>query len=120
MRVQEFARAQRALDDAHAVAVATRQHAYSSEHSRLQAELLAATGHPADAERNYLDAVSTARAQGARWLELRAARGFANFLAGAGRIDEARQALQPIMAQLTEGHETLDYAYANALLKTVE
>jgi predicted ATPase len=120
LRVREFARAQRALDDAHAVAVSTSQNAYTSEYARLQAELLAATGHPADAEQSYVDAITTARMQGAVWLELRAARGFANFLASAGRVDEARQALQPIVSQITEGHETLDYAYADSLLKSLE
>jgi predicted ATPase len=120
LRVHEFARAQRALDDARAVAVSTSQNAYASEHARLQAELLAATGHPADAERSYVEAITTARMQGAVWLELRSARGFANFLASGGRVDEARQTLQPIVSQITEGHDTLDYAYADTLLKSLE
>ena len=64
--------------------------------------------------------LTTARMQGARWLELRAARGFANFLAATGRADEARQTLSPVWQQITEGHDTLDYVYAEALLKTLE
>ena len=120
LRVGEFTRAQRALDDAHAVAVATGQNAYASEHARLQAELLAATGHPAEAEQSYITAINEARQHGARWHELRAARGFANFLAASNRIDEARSALAPVLAQITEGHATLDHVYAEALLKTLE
>ena len=120
LRVREFVRAQRALEDAHAVAVATGQHAYASEHSRLEAELLAATGHPEDAEARYIDSLTTARMQGALWLELRAARGYANLLAGSGRTDEAYRTLQPVVARLTEGHDTLDYMYADALLKTLQ
>jgi predicted ATPase len=120
LRVKEFARAQRALDDARAVAVSTSQHAYASEHARLQAELLSATGQADRAEQNYIDAVAHARQRGALWLELRAARGYANFLAAASRTDEARQLLSPVLSQITEGHDTLDYLYAEALLKTLE
>jgi predicted ATPase len=120
LRVKEFGRAQRALEDARAVAVATGQHAYASEHSRLEAELLAATGHPEEAEARYIDSLTTARMQGALWLELRAARGYANLVAGSGRTAEAHRTLQPVVARLTEGHDTLDYMYADALLKTLE
>jgi predicted ATPase len=120
LRVKEYPRAQRALDDARSVAASTGQHAYASEHGRLQAELHAATGHPEEAELNYVEALTMARVQGALWLELRVARGFANFLAAAGRADQARTVLQPVLSQLTEGRETLDYAYADALLKSLD
>ena len=59
---------------------------------------------------------TTANAQGALWLELRAARAFANFLAAAGRVDEARSILQPTLERITEGRATLDYVYADGLL----
>ena len=72
LRVKDHARAQRALDDAHAVAISTSQHAYGAEQFRLQAELFLATGRHDEAEQSYLDAINTARTQGARWLELRA------------------------------------------------
>jgi tetratricopeptide (TPR) repeat protein len=120
LRVQEHTRAQRALDDARAVAIATEQNAYASEHARLQAELFAATGRLAEAEQTYVDALTAARLQGALWLELRAARAFANFLAAFGRTDEARQTLLPVWQQMSEGHDTLDYVYAESLLKTLE
>ena len=119
LRVGEHARAQRALDDARAVSVATSQHAYDAEHARLQAELFAATGRLEEAEDAFREAVAAARRQGARWLELRAARGTANFLACRDRIDEAREILQPAVAQITEGHDTLDFVYAEALLGTL-
>jgi tetratricopeptide (TPR) repeat protein len=120
LRVKEFARAQRALDDARAVAIATSQNAYAAEHARLQAELLAATGRHDEAEQHYIEAVTAARVQGALWLELRAARGFANFLAALERTGDARDTLQPVFSRLTEGRQTLDYLYADALLKTLE
>ena len=93
LRVKEYDRAQRALDDARAVAASTSQHAYASELHRLQAELLTLTGNRDGAERSYRDALTTATNQGALWLELRAARAFANFLAAAGA--RRRGAIRP-------------------------
>jgi len=120
LRVKEYERAQRALDDARAVAASTSQHAYASELHRLQAELLTLTGNRDGAERSYREAFTTANAQGALWLELRAARAFANFLAAAGRVDEARSVLQPTLERITEGRATLDYVYADGLLRTLQ
>ncbi len=37
-----------------------------------------------------------------------------------GRTVEAYRTLQPVVARLTEGHDTLDYMYADALLKTLQ
>ena len=120
LRVKEYDRAQRALDDARAVAASTSQHAYASELHRLQAELLTLTSDRDGAERSYREALTTANAQGALWLELRAARAFANFLAAAERVDEARSILQPALERITEGRATLDYVYADGLLRTLE
>jgi adenylate cyclase len=113
-------RAQAALDESAQVAVATGQHAYDAEHARLQAEVFAATGATAEAERKFQGALDIARRQGARWLELRAARGLAGFLVERDRGTEARDLLAPLLPSLTEGHGTLDYLYAEALLKTLE
>jgi tetratricopeptide (TPR) repeat protein len=113
-------RAQAALDESAQVAVATGQHAYDAEHARLQAEVFAATGATAEAERKFHEALDIARRQGARWLELRAARGLAAFLVERGRGTEARDVLAPLLPSLTEGHGTLDYLYAEALLRTLE
>jgi adenylate cyclase len=120
LRTGAHERAQRALDDSAAIAEATSQQAYASEHARLQAELFAAVGRRADAEREYEKSLAIAREQGARWLELRAARGAAHFLVGAGRPDEALAILQPAFSALTEGAGTLDYMYAESLLRTLD
>ena len=120
LRVKDYERAQRALDDARAVSAATSQNAYAAELHRLQAELLALTGNRDEAERSYREALDTANTQGALWLELRAARAFANFLAATARADEARGILQPTLARITEGRATLDYVYADGLLRTLE
>jgi len=120
LRVKEYDRAQRALDDARAVSAATSQNAYASELHRLQGELHALTGKRDEAERSYREAVDTAHAQGALWLELRGARAFANFLAATARAGEARAILQPTLERVTEGRATLDYVYADGLLRTLE
>jgi serine/threonine protein kinase/predicted ATPase len=120
LRVKDVERAQRALDDARAVAASTSQHAYASEIHRLQAELLTMTGHREGAECSYREALDMANTQGALWLELRAARALANFLAATGRAGEARLVLQPTVERVTEGHTTLDYVYADGLLRTLQ
>jgi predicted ATPase len=120
MRGERYAEAQDALNEAMHVAEDTVQQAYLSEHHRLQAELHILRGNREQGETAYLRSLSTAIDQGARWLELRAARGFANYLAAEGRPDEAREILAPVVDAITEGTETLDYVYADALLKTLQ
>ena len=110
--------AQAALDESRAVADRTSQHAYDSEHRRLEAEVLLAQGDVEGTERVYLESLEIARSQGARWLELRASRGYASYLLGVGRPDEARTALR-ICDSITEGRETHDFVYAEALLRTL-
>jgi Tfp pilus assembly protein PilF len=119
LRSGHFDRAQRALDQSAQVAIETSQHAYDSEHARLQAELHSARGVANAAERSYHQALDTSRAQGARWLELRASRGYAHFLVGQGRTTEARDLLAPILQTIVEGRDTLDYLYAEGLMKTL-
>src|SRR5919109_2941482 len=78
LRAGLFARAQSALDEATRVADATGQQAFAAEHARLQAEVLSVTGDFDRAEESYRNALTVSRMQGARWLELRAARGYAS------------------------------------------
>jgi predicted ATPase len=111
--------AQRALDEAQEIAEETRQLAYRSEHQRLRAVIYDATGQREEAEVAYLQSLATAREQGARWLELRAARAYANHLAANGFTADARRLLEPVLSSLTEGHGTLDFLYSDALLKTL-
>ena len=119
-RAERWADAQRTLDESATVAHATGQHAYDAEHARLQATLLVRQGiTTADAERWFTKSLAISRSQGARWLELRAARAYADFLVHAGRVADARDVLEPILAWFSEGHDTLDYAYAEGLLRTI-
>ncbi|HJR60956.1 MAG TPA: protein kinase [Vicinamibacterales bacterium] len=117
LRGQRHDDAQRALDEATTVSNETGQVAYLSEHHRLQAELLIARGEATAGAVAYLRSLSTAIDQGASWLELRAARGYANHLAALGRNAEAREILAPVVQSIREGQETLDYVYAEALLR---
>jgi ATP/maltotriose-dependent transcriptional regulator MalT len=118
LRARRLEEAQAALDESRAVADATSQHAYDSEHRRLQAEVLLAQGDIAGTERVYLESLEIARSQGARWFELRSSRGYASYLLGTGRPDEARAALR-ICDGITEGRGTHDFVYAEALLGTL-
>ncbi len=119
LRARRFDEAQDALTESREVADATSQHAYDAEHRRLQAELLLAQGDHAGTERVYLDSLEIARVQAARWYQLRSSRGYASFLIQVGRADEARAVLG-ICDAITEGRETHDFVYAEALLRTLE
>ncbi len=71
------------------------------------------------AEPEYRRALRVAREQGATWLELRAARGYAQSPRSRDAPDEARELLEPVCAWFTEGKDTLDFLYAEGLLKTL-
>ena len=118
LRARRLDEAQAALDESRAVADATSQHVYDAEHRRLEAEVLLARGDHEGTERTYLDSLKIARSQGARWLELRASRGYASFLLRVGRPEEAREVLR-ICEAITEGRDTHDFVYAEALLRTL-
>jgi len=120
LRAGRLDRAQASLDESTRVAEATGQHAYDAEHSRLQAEVHGAAGAADAAERKYREALEIPRRQGARWLELRAARGYAHHLVEHSRAVEARTLLEPIRSWFTEGRETMDFLYAEGLLKTLD
>jgi tetratricopeptide (TPR) repeat protein len=118
LRARRFDRAQQALVEAREMSDATNQHAYDSEQRRLSAEVCLARGDHRGCEALYQEALAIGRAQGARALELRASRGYASFLIGAGRSAEARDVLQ-VCGWFTEGRSTLDFVYAEALLRTL-
>jgi hypothetical protein len=120
IRCGEYTRAQRALDESAAIADATSQRAYESEHARLQAEVcLLVPGREGEVAGHYHRALDIARRQGSKWLELRASRGYAHYLVKHDRLEEARELLAPICAWFTEGRDVLDYLYADGLLKTL-
>jgi predicted ATPase len=120
LRAGQFTQAQAALDESTQVADATGQHAYAAEHARLQAEVFGAVGESEKSAECYRQALATARRQGARWLELRAARAYAHHLVEHGRPAEARDLLAPVVAWFTEGRDTMDFLYADGFLKTLD
>lgn len=86
---------------------------------RLKARVLVARGGPgveAEAQALLDRALSTARSQRARTLELRAAMDLAALWIDQGRRDEALNVLAPIYASFTEGFDTQDLKQAKALL----
>jgi len=118
LRARRFDEALAALGDSRRCADETSQHAYDSEQRRLEAEVQLKLGHVERAEQLYRESLDIARRQGARWLEIRAARGFASYLIDAQRVDEARDALR-VCESVLEGRDTMDYVYAEALLRTL-
>jgi predicted ATPase len=86
---------------------------------RLQGELLLQFPHP-DTSRViacFHQALTVARAQQARALELRAAMSLSRLWQQQGQHDMARQLLAPIYAWFTEGFDTVDLQAARALLE---
>jgi len=70
----------------------------------------------AEAERCFRTAIDIARAQGARWWELRATTSLGRLLKRQGRTAEARNQLGEIYNWFTEGFEFADLKDAKALL----
>ncbi len=73
--------------------------------------------HWEEAERCFRGAIETARRQGAKSWELRAATGLARMLARRGRRDEGRTLLAEIYNWFTEGFDTADLKDAAELLR---
>jgi len=104
---------------AEALTAAREEQMFAAELHRLRARAMLDAGRPearAEAQSILERALRTARDQGARSLELRAALSLARLLADAGQRDEARDLLAPIYGWFTEGFDTADLKEAKALL----
>jgi predicted ATPase len=100
-----------------AVAAETGQPLFDSDLHRLDGDLVLATGgDPHDAAGSYHRALSIARDQGARSLELRAATRLARLWRDQDRRHEARDTLAPVCGWFREGLDTADLIDAKALL----
>jgi predicted ATPase len=73
---------------------------------RVKGDLLNAIGDQEAAEQNYRRALTVADRQGARTLELLAAKGLARLWRDQGKNAEARNLLAPIYGWFTEGFHT--------------
>jgi tetratricopeptide (TPR) repeat protein len=107
------------LDDALAIVELKGERHSEAELLRLQGELKAAEGDLDGAAERYRTALSVARTQGAKALELRAATGLARLLALQGRPQEARGLLAPLIDWFTEGLDAPDLTAARAQLSAL-
>jgi predicted ATPase len=85
---------------------------------RLKGELLLALPEPdpVEAEARFRRAITVAREQSAKMMDLRSATNLARLWRDQGRRDEARELLAPVYGWFTEGFDTLDLRDAKALL----
>jgi class 3 adenylate cyclase/predicted ATPase len=104
------------LDNALHVIERTGERWFAAELYRRKGELLARQGCFDAAEELYLKALSTAKEQGAKLWELRAAMSLARLRREQERSAEARALLVPVCGWFTEGFDTLDLNEAKALL----
>jgi class 3 adenylate cyclase/tetratricopeptide (TPR) repeat protein len=114
-------RAVRALqiaDEALAIVAQTGAHIGAPELYRFKgrALLIRHPSAPTEAENCFRKAIEIARAQSARWWELRATTNLARLLAQHGKRDEARKMLAEIYQWFTDGFDTADLRDAHALL----
>jgi predicted ATPase len=91
---------------------------HEAELHRLTGELLLARAaeHDAEAEASFQQALTVARGQQAKSLELRAAMSLSQLWQQQGKRDDARELLEPIYGWFTEGFDTPDLQEAKALL----
>jgi predicted ATPase/DNA-binding winged helix-turn-helix (wHTH) protein len=108
-----------ALDDGLARAEICGERYCVAELQRIKGEMLLQTEKSAAAEACFAGALAVARAQGALFWELRAARSFARLRISQGRETEAREVLAPVYERFTEGFETVDLRAARAILEEI-
>jgi len=114
--------ARAALADAKARIAATENGLYAAEAQRLEGVLAQAAGDTADgrvvAEQSFREALQTARRQGARALELRAAVSLARLLEQSGDVERAVDLLTPLRGAIDDGFSE-DLAYVDELLSSL-
>jgi transcriptional regulator with AAA-type ATPase domain/predicted ATPase len=112
----------RIIAEALAAVHKTGERCFEAELYRLQGELLLALpAKPhAEAEAAFCQALTTARRQQAKSLELRAAMSLSRLWQAQGKCDEARQLLRQTYGWFTEGFDTVDLLEAKALLAALE
>jgi class 3 adenylate cyclase/predicted ATPase len=94
---------------------------YEAELHRLRGELLLqhAVAQPGEAEAGFQQALTVARHQQAKSLELRAAMSLAHLWQHQGKRAEAYALLAPVYGWFTEGFDTADLQEAKALLEAL-
>ena len=107
-----------ALNEAHTLVEQHEERWWEAEVYRLQGVLLLqqTLTHQEEAEACFQHALTVARRQQAKSLELRAAMSLARLWQQQGKRAEARALLAPIYGWFTEGFDTADLQEARALL----
>jgi predicted ATPase len=110
-----------ALAEALATLSKSRTRWWEAELHRLKGELLLqhSVAQPGEAEACFQQALTVARRQQAKSLELRAAMSLARLWQGQGKHTEARELLAEIYGWFTEGFDTADLQEAKALLEAL-
>ena len=105
------------LAEATQIIETTDERCYEAELHRLRGDLLIATGDTSAAERSYHQALTVAKLQAAKLLELQASLSLARLWCKQNRRGEARDLLAPIYGWFTEGFDALDLKEAKLLLE---
>jgi class 3 adenylate cyclase/predicted ATPase len=119
----ELDEAERLLHEARQLAEANRERFFAAELERLQGELVLVRAGSEDAdvvvraEAALRGAMETARAQGARAWELRAASSLARLLGGRGEGSEGRRVLSGVLEAFEGQAETPELAEARGLVR---
>jgi predicted ATPase len=109
-----------ALAEALAIVEKNAESQYEAELYRLKGQLLQDQGaDAAEVEGCFHQALSTARRQSAKSLELRAAMSLSRLWRKRGKKEEARKLLQEIYDWFTEGFDTADLKEAKAFLQEI-
>jgi predicted ATPase len=105
------------LEKALAVVERTGERHWEADYHRLRGELLDLLGDSVGAESGFTTAIEISRSQKAKSWELRAAIDLARLWQKQGKVDEARDLLEPVYGWFTEGYDTLDLKEAEELLQ---
>lgn len=109
------------IGQAIALAEESGEHWYLAEILRIKAGLQSATDRSSvEAEILLVRSLEIARGQQARCWELRTACDLAATWQSKGRVNEARQLLQPVYTQFTEGFDTADLRRAKLILDSLK
>jgi predicted ATPase len=112
----EVAQAHATLEAGITAAHARGEHWYTADLYRIQGDLLLLQGNAVAGEQALQRALSTARSQHAKSLELRAAISLTRLWHNHGRIQDAQQLLAPLYNWFSEGFDTPDLVAARNLL----
>ena len=110
-----------ALEEALQAVQTNEERLYEVEVYRLKGELLLqeAPAQQEEAEEHFQQALTVARRQQAKYLELRAAMSLARLWQQQGKRAEARELLAELYGWFTEGFDTADLQEAKALLEAL-